>query len=104
MGKWRLKMRRSRKTWERPGIAARGETRRHMRAAKIQRRSPEMREQRNRSEALVGVVVGGSLITGLAGLLTAALAFLSTEWAGTGVCLVAAAIAFGHASNALLRE
>jgi len=63
-----------------------------------------MGEQRNRSEAFVGVVVGGSLITGLAGLLTGALAFLSTEWAGTGVCLVAAAIAFGHASNALLRE
>jgi hypothetical protein len=63
-----------------------------------------MEKKPNRLEAVLGIVVIASLVTGFSGLLIAVFAFFSTEWVGAGVCLGAAALAFGLVANALLRE
>lgn len=53
---------------------------------------------------LIGIVIFAALITGLLSLIVGILAFINNDWAGTGLCLVAAAIAFGSITNALLRR
>ncbi len=63
-----------------------------------------MEKKPNRLEAVLGIVVIASLVTGFSGLLVAVFAFFSAEWVGAGVCLGAAALAFGLVANALLRE
>ena len=57
-----------------------------------------------RFEAVLGTVVIAGLVTGFAGLLGAVFAFFNADWVGVGVCLAAAAIAFGLLTNAILRE
>ena len=63
-----------------------------------------MARRANRLEAVLGIVVIASLFTGFSGMLVAVFAFFSAEWVGAGVCLGAAALAFGLVANALLRE
>jgi len=63
-----------------------------------------MEKERNRFEAVLGIVLIASVVTGFAGLLVAAFAFFSYEWVDAGVCLGAAALAFGLIANAILRE
>jgi hypothetical protein len=44
------------------------------------------------------------MITGILALIAAAFAFFSYDWTATGVCLGAAALAFGTTANAVLRR
>lgn len=55
-------------------------------------------------ENVLGVVLILGLVTGIAGLLAAVFAFFSADWVGAGLCLAAAAVAFGLLANALLRK
>lgn len=63
-----------------------------------------MEKKSNTFDVLLGIGVVFGLVTGIAGLLTAVYAFFSGEWLGTGLCLLAAAVAFGQIANALLRK
>jgi hypothetical protein len=63
-----------------------------------------MQRKSDTFDAIIGTIVVGCLVTGLAGLLGALFAFFSGGWLGAGVCLVAAALALGLAANAVLRE
>ena len=63
-----------------------------------------MEKRHRKFDAVLGLVVIGSLVTGFAGLIAALLAFSSYNWIGIGICLGAAALAFGLLANALLRE
>jgi uncharacterized membrane-anchored protein len=71
---------------------------------KISRRSQKVDNKTNKFEAVLGIVVIASLVTGVAGLLAAVFAFFSADWVGVGVCLGAAALAFGLVANAILRQ
>ncbi len=62
----------------------------------------EKRVERFQSLLSVGIIAG--LVTGFVAFIAAALAFFSADWIGTGVCLAAAALAFGMISNAVLRQ
>ena len=59
---------------------------------------------KSRAEQVTGIAVIASLITGLAGLIGALFAFFNFNWIGVGVCLIAAALAFGLVANAVLRS
>ncbi len=63
-----------------------------------------MEKERNRYEALIGIAVLAGLVTGAASLLAAAITWINAEWVGLGLCLGAAALAFGLTTNALLRD
>ncbi len=63
-----------------------------------------MEKKSNKFEVILGIVVIAGMITGFVGLLAAVFAFFSADWAGVGVCLGAAALAFGLLANALLRD
>lgn len=63
-----------------------------------------MEKKSTRFETLLGIAVVTGLITGFAGLLGAVFAFFNSDWMGTGICLIAAALAFGLISNSLLRN
>lgn len=52
---------------------------------------------------LLGISVVATMITGVIGLLVAAVAFLNGDRIGAGACLAAAALAFGLVANALNR-
>jgi hypothetical protein len=56
-----------------------------------------------RGDMLVGLATAGTAITGVGALFVALFAFFTGRWEATGVCLVAAAIAFGAVVNAVLR-
>jgi uncharacterized membrane-anchored protein len=58
----------------------------------------------NRFSRLIGFIIFATLFTGLAALLGAIFAFFNADWIGTGACLLAAAIAFGLTTNAILRS
>jgi len=47
------------------------------------------------TDSVVGVVVIGSVVTGVAGLIAALFSFFSADFAGAGVLLIAAALSFG---------
>jgi hypothetical protein len=64
----------------------------------------QMEGKADRFDAILGIMVTATLVTGLAGLLAGVLAFFTAEWVGVGVCLGAAALAFGLAANAVLRK
>ncbi len=51
-----------------------------------------------------GLSVSGGLLTGAGALVTALAAVLSGDFVGCGVCLVAAALAFGLLANAVYRQ
>ncbi len=57
-----------------------------------------------KTDSLLGTALVASMVTGAGGILAAVAAALSGEWVGAGICLLAAALAFGSASNALLRR
>ena len=63
-----------------------------------------MRGPPNRLDTLVGIAVAAGMTTGGLSLVVAVVAVLGRDWMGAGVCLVAAALAFGLTANALLRE
>jgi len=54
------------------------------------------------TDSVVGVVVIGSLVTGVAGLIAALFAFSSGEFAAAGVCLLAASLSYGLLGIAIL--
>lgn len=54
-------------------------------------------------DTVLGLAVVGGLATGVAGLLAALIAFVNDDMVGMGVCLGAAALAFGLVVNAVLR-
>ena len=60
---------------------------------------------REQSPATPGMVILGCCITGVAGLIGAAVGIFDTQdTTGTGVCLLASAVAFGLAANAIFRK
>ena len=63
-----------------------------------------MEKKPNRFDNILGLVVIAGLITGFIGLVAAVLAIFAGESIGAGVCLAAAALAFGLLANAFLRD
>jgi len=63
-----------------------------------------MKPEIDRAHTVAGLSVFLALVTGIASLIAAVFSFFSTNWAGTGVCLGAAALAFGLVANAVLRH
>lgn len=55
-------------------------------------------------DSIVGVILIACLATGMAGLFVAFWAFLSGDMIDAGVALMASALAFGLALNAILRQ
>jgi len=60
--------------------------------------------QTRRTGWLIGLATLGTAITGAASLLLALFAFFSGQWQAAGLCLLAAAFAFGLLGNAMLRR
>jgi hypothetical protein len=60
--------------------------------------------QRWGGESIAGVAVFCGVLTGLAGLFVALVTFVNGDHVATGICLVAAGIAFGLVANASLRN
>ena len=63
-----------------------------------------MRRNPNRLDTLVGIAVFAGLASGGLSVLVAVFAVVSADWTGAGICLGAAALAFGLTANALLRQ
>lgn len=63
-----------------------------------------MSDERKKQDTLVGLAVLGSGITGVASLIVGLVSFFDGEFIAAGVCLIAAALAFGLLANALLSE
>jgi len=63
-----------------------------------------MDKKPNRFELVLGLAVVATLATGLIGLVMAAIASFNSDWTGAGLSLVAAALAFGLLTNAVLRR
>lgn len=56
------------------------------------------------SDTVLGLAIVGGLVTGAAGLVAALIALINDDMVGMGVCLGAAALAFGLVANAALRQ
>jgi hypothetical protein len=65
---------------------------------------PDTRAATRQTSWLVGAATIGSIVTGVFALLGGLYAFLSGQWQAAGVCLIAAAVAFGALANAVLRR
>ena len=63
-----------------------------------------MNENRSNLNTMIGLATLGCAVTGVAGFLSAIAAFADGEYIAVGVCLVAAALAFGLLANVVLRE
>jgi hypothetical protein len=63
-----------------------------------------MEKKPNRFDNVLGLAVIAGLVTGFIGLVAAVFAIFAGKAVGAGVCLAAAALAFGLLANALLRE
>ncbi len=63
-----------------------------------------MDKKPNRFDFIVGLAVIFGLITGCLSLSLGAFALIKAEWIGVGLSLLAAALAFGLLTNALLRK
>lgn len=63
-----------------------------------------MERNRERFNTVLGIAVVVGLVTGGLSLLGALVAALFTEAVAAGLCLIAAALAFGLTSNAILRD
>ncbi|MGH7505315.1 MAG: hypothetical protein ACRELX_06675 [Longimicrobiales bacterium] len=61
-----------------------------------------MSEPRRMAGTIIAWAAYGCVFVGIVGVLAAVLAF--GDWAGVGLCLMAAAIAFGLLANASLRQ
>lgn len=55
-------------------------------------------------ETVVGIALLAGMLTGLASLVVALIAFLNTDWMASSLGLIAAALAFGLVANAALRR
>lgn len=65
----------------------------------------DMKQDGQKSSAIPGIVVFGCFVVGFAGLIAAGVGMFEFEDpTGAGVCLVASAIAFGLAANAIFRK
>jgi hypothetical protein len=65
----------------------------------------DMKQDRERLSAIPGIVIVGCFVVGVAGLFGAAVAICDfKDSTGAGVCLVASAIVFGLAANAVFRK
>ena len=66
---------------------------------------PENSPKSLRAESIAGMCSIGALVTGCAGLLVALAAFLDgLNYTGTGLALLAAAVAFGMLANVIFRS
>ena len=63
-----------------------------------------MSGNRRKLDWIVGFVVAGTSVTGVIGLWAAFSALYWGKRADAGICLIAAALAFGLLANAVLRE
>ena len=65
----------------------------------------DMNQDRQQSSMIPGIVIVGCFVVGIAGLIAAAVGMFGFEDpTGAGVCLVASAIVFGLAANAVFRK
>ena len=63
-----------------------------------------MNENSGMFNTLIGLATLGSAVTGVAGFFAAIVAFAAGEYIAVGVCLAAAALAFGLLTNVVLGE
>ena len=63
-----------------------------------------MSDERKRQDTLIGLTIMGSGITGVASLIVALFPLFDGDFVAVGVCLIAAALAFGLLAHALLCE
>jgi hypothetical protein len=63
-----------------------------------------MANETAKGERVGGIAVICGLVTGFASLGVALLALFNADWSGTGVCLIAAGLAFGLIANAVWRQ
>ena len=63
-----------------------------------------METQEKRSTWLIALVVVGTVLTGVLGLLAAFVAFFSVDFSGVGLSLLASALAFGLLAKAVLPD
>ena len=63
-----------------------------------------MNENRKMFNTMIGLATLGSAVTGVAGFFVAIVAFVDGEYVAVGVCLAAAALAFGLLANVVLGE
>jgi hypothetical protein len=63
-----------------------------------------MRDNPNRARTIAGIAAAGSATTGIGSLFAALFLFANGDYLETGICLVAAALAFGLLSNAIFRD
>jgi len=59
---------------------------------------------RSKLDPVIGLVIVGGSLTGVAGLVAAAVSSFGGDRLATGMCLVGAALAFGLLANAVLRS
>ena len=65
----------------------------------------EMNQDRQQSSAIPGITILGCFVVGIAGLIGAMVGMFDlNDPTGAGACLVASAIAFGLAANAVFRK
>jgi len=62
-----------------------------------------VRQNRGRLDAVIGLAVLGSGITGAVSFVAALFPLLAGDYGAMGLCLIAAAISFGLLSTAVLR-
>jgi hypothetical protein len=60
--------------------------------------------QDRKFNTLIGFAAVGAVLTGVGALLVALLAVSNAEFVAAGLCLTAAALAFGLLANAILRN
>jgi len=65
----------------------------------------DLNHNRDPQSSLPGITVFGCVLTGIAGLIGAIYTFSELDdGVGAGICLVASAIGFGLAANAMFRK
>ena len=64
----------------------------------------ESKHEKEKAETIAGIAVLLAVVTGIAALIVAVFSFAGANWVGAGICLVAAALAFGLVANAVLRD
>ncbi|HYH82036.1 MAG TPA: hypothetical protein VEX86_19675 [Longimicrobium sp.] len=60
--------------------------------------------ENQRGETIAGIAVFCGMVAGFVGLVVAVFSFFAGNFAGAGVCLVAAGLSFGLVANATLRR
>jgi hypothetical protein len=72
-----------------------------LRQQKVSERSFKMDR---RFSSFIGFTLIAAMLTGIASVVVAVFAFFNSDWIASGICLTAAALAFGLTTNALLRR